>query len=62
MAGRRETLAKRFYVSGAVQGVGFRFFGGTSRGAARHRPDTHKIFSMDALKYTPSAVRPNSTH
>lgn len=28
-----ETLAKRFYVSGAVQGVGFRFF--AERAAAR---------------------------
>jgi acylphosphatase len=28
-----ETLAKRFYVSGAVQGVGFRFF--VERAAAR---------------------------
>jgi acylphosphatase len=28
-----ETLAKRFYVSGAVQGVGFRFF--VERGAAQ---------------------------
>lgn len=35
MVRSRERIARRFYVSGQVQGVGFRFF--AQRAAARHQ-------------------------
>ncbi len=39
-----ETLAKRFYVSGAVQGVGFRFFAEQVSGAVGRRRIREKSF------------------
>lgn len=35
MLGTKERIARRFFVSGRVQGVGFRFF--AQRAAARHQ-------------------------